>query len=149
MVWQTEKIDLAHLLVQMQSSPTHKQAAAIAAGNKQDVNLALMFCSNLNDTIGRALRDNAKISNVLTMLTTSKGAKAAARWVIQTGTLGRYSLSSEWAIVRTLDPSVSPTPAEASYTLSWSEFGSSVVQEPFPRERLQSDGTCIAYRLID
>ncbi len=89
----TGKISLAHFLHTMRV-PEFFSAHCTCGWIRQDVKHVLLFCPELAE--GRQeLIDSAGIQDIRQMLSTKKGVKAAAKWLMQTGILQQYSLANE------------------------------------------------------
>ncbi len=89
----TGKISLAHFLHTMRV-PEFFSAHCTCGWIRQDVKHVLLFCLELAE--GRQeLIDSAGIQDMRQILSTKKGVKAAAKWLMQTGILQQYSLANE------------------------------------------------------
>lgn len=89
----TGKIGLAHFLYSRRV-PDVWTASCACGWRCQDVKHIFMFCPMFQDR-QRGLVQTAGTNDLHRMLTTPKGAKAATKWLIQTGLLGQYSLANE------------------------------------------------------
>ncbi len=89
----TGKISLAHFLYTMRV-PEFFSAHCTCGWMRQDVKHVLLFCPELAE--GRQeLIDSAGTQDMRQILSTKKGVKAAAKWLMQTGILQQYSLANE------------------------------------------------------
>lgn len=89
----TEKIGLAQFLFRCRVPGVHT-ASCECGWPKQDTRHILIFCPRLG-RFRPTLLESAGTSDLRRMLTTPKGARASARWLIQSGLLGQYSLAKE------------------------------------------------------
>ncbi len=89
----TEKIGLAHFL-HMCRVPGILSSACECGWRKQDARHVLLFCPRLGSE-RQTLLEKAGTADLREMLTTPRGGKAAARWLISIGLLGQFSLAKE------------------------------------------------------
>ena len=89
----TEKIGLAHFL-HICRVPGVLSPACECGWRKQDVRHVLLFCPRLENK-RQTLLEKSGTADLREMLTTPRGAKAAARWLISIGLLEQFSLARE------------------------------------------------------
>lgn len=102
------KVGLNHFL-QKQKVPGFERGDCPCGWWKQDVRHILIFCPNL-DQIRPQLFEQAETKDARKMLTTLKGIRAAARWMVRSGVLGQYSLAKEQLAISKLPTEIRRDP---------------------------------------
>ena len=97
-----------HFLHKMKVPGVHS-ARCSCGWAKQDAKHILLYCPELSQQRPELLKE-AGTHDVRTMLTESKGIRAAARWMVKSGWLGQYRLAKEQLSRTKLPLGIKPRP---------------------------------------